>query len=492
MDTKTLLRIGLLILFLALLIASPALAGWQPDGALGLGRAADFAVLSLGKPSADTDGQSKLDLSAATIYGNVGVGPYGTLDFQGPSTIDGDLLIDRTLLPQDIISDEGVVTGMRIEDADLAGAVADALGAADENASLAPTQVVGRMTASTTVYGNGSLNVIAVDGIDFSRSSATNPLTLQLMGSDSDLFILNVGGKFVLGPSASIRGVDPGRVLVNVGPGQTPVQLASNTYVGATLLSVDRKMGPLQGASGPVIGACVSEISLVGGAVLNPPPAAPLAVIVVDTTVTAGSPVQLDGSASTSPYGDPLSYAWALEQRPTGSAATLSSASDVRPYFIADLPGDYRVSLTVSDGVQQSEPAFAHITAGEPGDAVDLYLAIDDDPDPVLRKQTVTYALSVTNQGSGEASDVEIDLWLDGDVRGTPVVDGAEACSLFIGGSLSCQLVDQLAAGATVHATLSATPKRPGAFSVEATVSSASPDPDPGDNTVVEVTTVLR
>jgi len=64
-----------------LLIATPvSLAAWEPGAAFGLKSAGQFAVLSLGKPSAETDGQSKLDLSSAIVHGDVGVGPHGTLD----------------------------------------------------------------------------------------------------------------------------------------------------------------------------------------------------------------------------------------------------------------------------------------------------------------------------------------------------------------------------------------------------------------------------
>ncbi|MFM1892670.1 MAG: hypothetical protein RLZ44_1747, partial [Pseudomonadota bacterium] len=202
------------LLCLALVWPLALAADWQPNSAFGLGQAGQFAVLSLGKPSAETDGQSKLDLSAVIVHGDVGVGPYGTLDFQGPSTIDGDLYLDQTLLPQDIISDAGTVTGTRYPNADLSAAVADGLAAATANAALPATQTFpDRISQSTTIYGKGGLNVIAMAGLDYSRSSATTPLTLTLQGSDADLFVLNVSGKFVMGPNSSIRGVDPSQLL---------------------------------------------------------------------------------------------------------------------------------------------------------------------------------------------------------------------------------------------------------------------------------------
>jgi hypothetical protein len=336
------------------------------------------------------------------------------------------------------------------------------------------------------------MNVISIDGLDYARSSATNPLQLTLMGSEDDLFVLNISGKFVLGPSSSIRGVDPSRVLVNVLQGNTPVQFAANSYVGATLLSTERKMGPLQGASGPVIGARVAEISLVGGAVLNPPPMAPLAVILADQTVSVGAPAQLDGSASTAPYGDPLSYLWELFETPLGSGAQLSDNTAVNPYFIPDLPGDYGVQLVVSDGELSSEPAVSIITASEPGEGVDLSLLITDDPDPVVRKQNLTYTLTISNQSPEAATDVRLLADLIGDVRGTPVIDPAELCGYTSEGDIACSLVDSLEGNSSMIVLLRVMPKRPGTFAVDATVSAGGEDPDPTDNSYREETTVLK
>jgi hypothetical protein len=280
-------------------------------------------------------------------------------------------------------------------------------------------------------------------------------------------------------------------VLINVLQGNTPVQFAANSYVGGTLLATERKMGPLQGASGPVIGARVTEISLVGGAVLNPPPMAPLAIIVADQTVSVGAPAQLDGSASTAPYGDPLSYLWVLLDTPAGSFTQLSDDTATAPYFIPDLPGDYVVQLKVCDGELTSEPAVAVITANEPGEGVDLSLAITDDPDPVVRKQPLTYTLSIANQSPDPANDVRLDVALSGDVKGTPVVEPVELCSSSDTG-ISCSVVDTLDGNTDMQVSLSVIPKRPGLFIVEATVSAGGEDPDPGDNTVIEETTILR
>ncbi|MBI5409122.1 MAG: tandem-95 repeat protein, partial [Nitrospirae bacterium] len=85
----------------------------------------------------------------------------------------------------------------------------------------------------------------------------------------------------------------------------------------------------------------------------NRPPAADAGQ---DQTVFVGSAVQLDGSGSTDPEGDPLTYAWSFVSRPAGSAATLSDPTVVNPVFTADRPGSYEIRLIVNDGFGDSAP----------------------------------------------------------------------------------------------------------------------------------------
>ncbi len=67
-----------------------------------------------------------------------------------------------------------------------------------------------------------------------------------------------------------------------------------------------------------------------------------------------GTAVVLDGSRSTDPDGDRLTYQWQLTQIPPGSQATLSDQTAVRPTFIVDKFGDYQAVLVVNDGYQNS------------------------------------------------------------------------------------------------------------------------------------------
>jgi hypothetical protein len=114
-------------------------------------------------------------------------------------------------------------------------------------------------------------------------------------------------------------------------------------------------------------------------------------------TVTAGSLVTLNGSASTNPSGvGTLSYRWMFTSRPTGSAAVLSNYALVMPTFVADVAGNYVIMLTVSNGTATSSASVTVTTGNSP---------------PVAKagpNQTVPLGSTVVLNGSG-SSDVNGD-----------------------------------------------------------------------------------
>jgi len=73
-------------------------------------------------------------------------------------------------------------------------------------------------------------------------------------------------------------------------------------------------------------------------------------IAAIDTTV------QLDGSQSTDPDGDAITFAWAITTKPDGSLAALSDSTADKPTFVADVRGDYVIELVVSDGLISSAP----------------------------------------------------------------------------------------------------------------------------------------
>lgn len=99
----------------------------------------------------------------------------------------------------------------------------------------------------------------------------------------------------------------------------------------------------------------------------------PVAAITAPARAVPGTPIVLSSSNSSGAYGRPLSYIWSLAGKPVGSATTLSGSSpsaDLTP----DIPGDYRVSLTVN----QATPA------GLPSASATTLLHVNTFPDNVL------------------------------------------------------------------------------------------------------------
>jgi len=88
----------------------------------------------------------------------------------------------------------------------------------------------------------------------------------------------------------------------------------------------------------------------------------PVASAGMNRTVSAGSSVVLNGSGSTDPDGNTLTYRWALIARPAGSTATLSSATAVQPVFTADVAGTYIAQLMVNDANVNSAPSTVTIS----------------------------------------------------------------------------------------------------------------------------------
>lgn len=85
--------------------------------------------------------------------------------------------------------------------------------------------------------------------------------------------------------------------------------------------------------------------------VANSPPSAAAGS---DFTEVIGQTATLDGSGSSDPDGDPLTYSWTLLSRPAGSASILASPTAVKPTFLVDRPGTYLARLVVSDGTASS------------------------------------------------------------------------------------------------------------------------------------------
>ncbi|MDX2463828.1 MAG: beta-propeller fold lactonase family protein, partial [Porticoccus sp.] len=91
---------------------------------------------------------------------------------------------------------------------------------------------------------------------------------------------------------------------------------------------------------------------------------APIAVNQQATgNISAGTKVELDGSRSSDANGDPLTYRWALTQKPSESTAEITQASSPISSFVTDVAGDYEATLIVNDGMLDSASTAVALTA---------------------------------------------------------------------------------------------------------------------------------
>lgn len=94
---------------------------------------------------------------------------------------------------------------------------------------------------------------------------------------------------------------------------------------------------------------------------------APTADAGADAAVHVDGVAQLDGSGSSDPDLDPITYQWIVLSAPTGSVAMLDDDTAQMPTLAPDLEGTYVVALIVSDPYAASQPDEVTIVAIGPG-----------------------------------------------------------------------------------------------------------------------------
>jgi len=128
--------------------------------------------------------------------------------------------------------------------------------------------------------------------------------------------------------------------------------------------------------------------------------AAPVANAGLDQSVTVGTVVTLDGSASTDANGDALRYQWTLSSVPAGSGASLSGPTAVKPTFTPDVVGVYVASLVVNDGKVNSVADTVTVTAAAANAAPIANAGPDQN---VISGTVVTLDGSASTDANGDA-----------------------------------------------------------------------------------------
>lgn len=156
---------------------------------------------------------------------------------------------------------------------------------------------------------------------------------------------------------------------------------------------------------------------------LNPPAQKerPVAEISVDSKqVKVNTQVTLDGTGSHDPQNRTLTYAWSLLEKPKGSAAALSSASDPVITFTPDKGGYYTVTLQLSnDAGKKSDLLTVRIDAVGTGENHPPIAMAGED-----QTVTVSYVAVLDGTGSYDVDGEEITYtWALISKPGTSAID---------------------------------------------------------------------
>jgi len=134
----------------------------------------------------------------------------------------------------------------------------------------------------------------------------------------------------------------------------------------------------------------------------------------VDRTVKVGDKVILDGSASFTTSGNPLSFQWSLVSYPAGSQPSISDPTAVAPELVFDQIGIYTAELSVRDGEVASEPDTVMITAAPSHVNLDDFVIYADSE---IRIDEIAGAIGYIGSNGkikiekGETGAIEGDLW---------------------------------------------------------------------------------
>ncbi len=229
----------------------------------------------------------------------------------------------------------------------------------DQVMVIAGNQAPVAVDDSYTVDEDGAPTVNAATGVLANDSDADgDPLTAVLsLNVTNGTLSLNADGSFTYTANPNFNGTDTFTYRANDG--------ALNSNEATVTITVNPINDPPQADAGP------------------------------DQTVAVGATVQLDGTGSSDPDGDSLTYEWTIVIRPTGSTAVLSNPFAVSPTFVPDRPGLYGIQLRVSDGTATDQDTVVITASGGP--------VADAGPD-----QTVLVGETVQLDGSG-SSDPEGD-----------------------------------------------------------------------------------
>jgi len=318
---------------------------------------------------------------------------------------DGTGVSPRFLAPSGLVRPETLTFELMVSDGSLNSAVDVASVLVDTLASNITNQVT-TVTASSAAAGQPAS--AAVDGvIDGWPSNA-----LAEWSSNGE----GVGAWLNLGWSGSYS-ID--RVVLydrpNLVDQATSLELRFSDGTVVSVGALDNAGGPTAVTFAPVVASSMQVVvtSVLGGTVnvglaevevyglYSGANRAPLANAGADQTVNEGTTILLDGTGSSDPDGDTLSYAWT---QTGGTAVVLSDVTAASPTFVAPSglagPEVLSFSLVVSDGALSSVADTVSINVlvppKLPNDVVHYY-RLDEISGLSFKDETGTAAATCTN-----------------------------------------------------------------------------------------------
>lgn len=220
---------------------------------------------------------------------------------------------------------------------------------------------VGENGAQTAISPGGMLG----DPHGFARDSAGNLYVVDPTGHVDGPGFPNLPALFMINPVTGAQTtISRGQLFSSRG---APIDLARTESGNFLVVTAGARAGGVVICVDPTLPATSNQRLFADGGFLETPFGGPHGIAIVpggpplscnrpptanagpDQTVHAGTVVTLDGSASSDPDGDMLTFAWSFLAVPPGSTAALSNPAAVMPTFTPDRPGDYVVQLVVTD-----------------------------------------------------------------------------------------------------------------------------------------------
>ncbi len=199
------------------------------------------------------------------------------------------------------------------------------------------------------------------------------------------------------------------------------------------------------------------------------------------------------GSCNAGVPGDPfLLTKCSIGTLAPAASATMQVVVHVKPDTLGIIHNDARVE---SDTFDPSTANNLATVATNVSAQADLSITKSDSPNPVIAGNQLTYTIAVTNNGPSTATAVQVSDTLPAGTTFVSGVDGngTTVCALVQPGTVVCDLAT-MAPNTTKTVLLTvkvAASVLPGTvLSNTVTVSSATPDPVPGNNTATASTTV--